>query len=148
MKTVISISFFFLVSINLFAQQTTEEEYNYITKGYKIQIESGLDMKKGYTLKDLGMWALNFNQEGNRQVTFKGLYRDGSLKPCAIMMIYQRPSTSHFDYYCIPSLDAEKDFWDRTLEHLNANYNNPNMKQLYSTLIWALMKFSASESSK
>lgn len=27
--------------------QTTQEEYNYITKGYKIQLESGLDMKKG-----------------------------------------------------------------------------------------------------
>jgi hypothetical protein len=26
---------------------TTEEEYNYLTKGYAIQISSGLDMKKG-----------------------------------------------------------------------------------------------------
>ena len=29
---------------------TTEEEYNYITKGYQIQLSSGLDMKKGYAV--------------------------------------------------------------------------------------------------
>jgi hypothetical protein len=29
---------------------TTEEEYNYMIKGYDIQISSGLDMKKGYTI--------------------------------------------------------------------------------------------------
>lgn len=39
-------------SVTLFGQ-TTEEEYNYLTKGYKVQIESGLDMKKGYEFKDL-----------------------------------------------------------------------------------------------
>ena len=29
---------------------TTEEEYNYMTKGYQMQESSGLDMKKGYAL--------------------------------------------------------------------------------------------------
>jgi hypothetical protein len=29
---------------------TTEEEYNYITKGYQIQLLSGLDIKKGYAV--------------------------------------------------------------------------------------------------
>ena len=33
--------------------QTTLEEYNYISKGYKIQLESGLDMKRGYLLEDI-----------------------------------------------------------------------------------------------
>ncbi len=29
---------------------TTMEEYNYVTKGLKIQLESGLDMKNGYAI--------------------------------------------------------------------------------------------------
>lgn len=29
---------------------TSEEEFNYMSKGYKAQIESGLDMKTGYTV--------------------------------------------------------------------------------------------------
>lgn len=32
--------------------KTTEEEYNYMTKGYKMQLEGGLDMKKGYITDD------------------------------------------------------------------------------------------------
>ena len=42
---------------------TTEEEYNYLTKGYKIQVESGLDMKKGYSLIDMGTYQLSFKGE-------------------------------------------------------------------------------------
>jgi hypothetical protein len=37
------ISFFFSKS-----QNTTEEEYNWMNKGYKVMITSGLDMKRGY----------------------------------------------------------------------------------------------------
>ena len=53
----------FMTSSALFAQldstlvrsaPTTMEEYNYMTKGYKIQVESGLDMKKGYYFEDMG----------------------------------------------------------------------------------------------
>ncbi len=57
-----------LLSINIYAQSqsinlrekasasvsksvTTEEEYLYMTKGFKVQIESGLDNKKGYIVK-------------------------------------------------------------------------------------------------
>ena len=32
---------------------TTEAEYNYLTKGYRVQMESGLDMTKGYTFQDM-----------------------------------------------------------------------------------------------
>jgi len=50
-KLLLSIALF--ASFNIYGQSiktlgTTLEEYNYITKGYKVQIESGLDMKKGY----------------------------------------------------------------------------------------------------
>ncbi len=33
--------------------QTTLEEYNYVTKGYHVQLTSGLDMKKGYEFEDI-----------------------------------------------------------------------------------------------
>lgn len=57
-----------LVSVSVFSQvkkdntvqwepaketDLTETEYNYLTKGLKIQKESGLDMKKGYMLNEL-----------------------------------------------------------------------------------------------
>ena len=69
-KLIIVITFILLSSsvAKMYAQPTSEEEYNYITKGYKVQVETGLDMKAGYHFKDLGDWGLKFN-DGRRGFT-------------------------------------------------------------------------------
>ena len=121
--------------------QTTQEEYNYITKGYAVQIESGLDMKKGYTFVDYGKWGLTHGDE-HRECIFKGLVRAGQVKPCAIMMIYRRTDVTNGVawYICIPSPESD-DLWRQTLEFVNTNIKDNNSMQ--NTLIWALMKFAA-----
>ncbi len=53
----ILLSLTYLKSYSQTISPTTIEEYNYITKGYKTMIESGLDMKKGYSFKDLGNYT-------------------------------------------------------------------------------------------
>jgi len=128
---------------------TTEEEYNYVTKGYKTQFESGLDMKKGYILKDLGEWSLKYDNV-TRGLTFKGLLRENDTIPCAVMAIYQKKNngkSSLTEYYCIPTLDAP-DLWDRTIAQLNENYTQANANEIYIAMIWALMKFSSQEIAK
>ena len=50
---------------------TTGDEYNYITKGYKVQIESGLDMKKGYEFRDI-----DTQESGGRKIVYKELIKD------------------------------------------------------------------------
>jgi len=139
------LTFFF--STNLLFGQTTQEEYNYITKGYKVQVESGLDMKKGYSLTDLGDWGLKNGSE-NRKCEFKGLVKQGQTKPCAIMMIYKRTDiTNGANYYiCIPSADASPEIWQQTLDFINANFKDNNT--MVQTVIWALMKFSSQEVAK
>jgi len=128
--------------------QTTLEEYNYITKGYKVQIESGLDMKKGYTLKDLGYWGLTFGAEV-RNVAFKGLYRSNETKPCAIMMIYKRTdiSTGAIYYICIPHPKSDESIWKSTLDFVNTNTSEKNTS-MSTTMIWALMKFASQEATQ
>lgn len=141
----------FLISIIFNASQsfcqTTQEEYNYITKGYKVQVESGLDMKKGYSLKDLGDWGLTFGVE-KRRCEFKALIREGQTTPCAIMMVYKRTDiTTGANYYiCIPSIDAPDDIWQQTLTFINTTFKGNDA--MLQTTIWALMKFSSQEASK
>lgn len=134
-------------STNMLVGQTTLEEYNYITKGYKIQLESGLDMKKGYSLTDLGDWGLKNGSE-NRRCEFKGLVKQGQTKPCAIMMIYKRTDISNgVNYYiCIPSAGSSPEIWQLTLDSINANFKDNN--SMVQTVIWALMKFSSQEVAK
>ncbi len=124
--------------------QTTQEEYDYITKGYKAQIENKLDMKAGYSLVELGDFGLSSGNE-QRICSFKGLVREGQTKPCAIMMVYKRsdlPDGKNDFYLCIPSFDA-KDLWTQTLEYVNQNFKNND--EMLKTIIWSLMKLSSQE---
>ena len=96
--------------------QTTLEEYNYVTKGYKIQIESGLDMKKGYTFKDLFVVSTNYSNVG-RITTYKALYRTGQASPCAIMLVYQRENLVT-EYVCVPHFLSDDSIWKMYAEKI------------------------------
>jgi hypothetical protein len=137
-------------STKSYSQVTTEEEYNYVIKGYQAQVEGGLDMKTGYILKDIGEWAALYT-DGTRGFKFIGLYRAADTKPCAIMAVYQKKDNgklSYQEYYCIPTSDAPQNLWDRTMQQLNANFGKPNANEILAGMAWSLMKFSAQEVAK
>lgn len=138
---------FFVLSVVSYSQ-TTLEEYNYITKGYKVQIESGLDMKKGYTLTNLGDWGLTFGTE-KRNVEFKGLYRANESLPCAIMMIFKRTDipTGATYYVCIPHPKSDESIWKLTLDFVNT-HTSEKSTAMSKTIIWALMKFASQEATQ
>lgn len=136
---------FSLFTVVLMAQvnPTTQEEYNYITKGYKIQQESGLDMKKGYSLKFYTETQVNGKVElwGDASVVCAGLFRDGEKKPCAMMLFYQNFALKSKDYLCVPSHDADKSLWDLHLTRFNNLGDNQKMmvhKCLAKTLHYLL----------
>jgi hypothetical protein len=112
---------------------TTLEEYNYLTKGYKIQVESGLDMKKGYTLK-----KLNDNEGFNYKMKFSALYRDKDTIPCAILVEATIPGLfgNSTDYICVPNHSAEKEIWQKYAGRISAN-------NLGAALAWGLGKCTA-----
>jgi|MDTD01.2.fsa_nt_gb hypothetical protein len=139
MKNII-IAILLMAALPLCAQ-TTQEEYNYLTKGYKTQIESGLDMKKGYKLIDYGVYEI---KEGNqtRQCEFKGLIKDGQTKPCAVLMIFKRtdlPNGAVY-YICIPSANANESIWKQTNDLVKSI---TDASGLYRAFINGLMRFSA-----
>ena len=61
-----------LISSLSFSQGTTQEEYNFMTKGYQQLLESGLDMKKGYALVDTVAFTV---QDGKYEIIFMNLLR-------------------------------------------------------------------------
>lgn len=133
MRTVFfSIILLFFAS-NVFSQ-TTLEEWNYITKGYKIQIESGLDMKKGYVLKDMLTTESNIGSI-YRTFNFKSLVKTSTGKTSAIMVEYIRDSGRDrtITYFCIPHKDSSYEIWDLTYRH-----NTNLQKDLAIAYSWAL----------
>ena len=112
---------FSLFTVVLLAQvePTTQEEYNYVTKGYKIQQESGLDMKKGYSIKTYPVRADGtvlvsaglFNETHRVFVQASGLYRDAEVHPCAIIITYTNINKNFTEHFCIPSANAATSLW-------------------------------------
>jgi len=76
---------------------TTEAEYNYLTKGYKVQIESGLDMKKGYTIDDATVVRRN-----SYTFDIKFLMREKNNEMAAILIIAKSETWGNIYYICLP----------------------------------------------
>lgn len=109
MKKLIATIFLIAAMIgNSFAQGktgvTTEEEYNYMTKGYQMQLAGGLDMKKGYTAGDATTIA-----EGSYSFKFIPLYRGEGAAGLLVGYIVKAVSTSWNNtyWYGLPIGDKE-----------------------------------------
>jgi len=128
MKTVCTISLLFLAGMA--TAQTTLEEYNYVTKGYKIQVESGLDMKKGYVMKDLFEVFIRIEINDSPfgvapktiKTTAKGLYRTGQTSPCAIMLI-ESAGSQIGKPVCIPHYLSEESIWELYTKSIRSGYD-------------------------
>jgi hypothetical protein len=119
MKKIFAILFASLYVITA-QSQTTQEEYNYVTKGYKVQVESGLDMKKGYIIKDLDMVSQTAsNGTTIRQASLKKLTKTSTNEAVAFMIVYQRAGKVP-EYFCIPSPTASQELRDAFYVSLTA----------------------------
>lgn len=76
---------------------TTEEEYNYLTKGYRVQTESGLDMKKGYKFSDSEVIPM-----GNYSFELKSLIREAKNELAGILIISKSKISGNTYYVAIP----------------------------------------------
>lgn len=97
---------------------TDEEEYNMGTVGYKMLMQMKVPLKEGYKVKDLASY-----EYGERKADFKGLFRPGQEKPCAVIMVYSGMRGAP-EYYCIPTADAPEKLWDRYQKSLVGETEN------------------------
>ncbi len=139
-KTIIISALVALTSIfstAIFAQ-TTQEEYNYLSKGYKVQIESGLDMKKGYELEDIDKQSTK-----ERTAELKVLYRvkDNKKETAAYMVVYNRTGYA-IEYICIPHPNSDEEIHNKYWKVLYDGTNNSSQRlQLISYLLSKRMKW-------
>lgn len=113
-----------VISSSKVKAQTSLEEYNYITKGYKVQIESGLDMKKGYEFVDIDKYGNEV-----RTAELKALYRikDNNRIIACYLLEYQSKGYPK-EYICIPNPNSEPDilkkYWDQLYDGSFTNVSN------------------------
>jgi hypothetical protein len=116
-----------LITVYSYAQKTaptTQDEYTYVTKGLKGQIESGVGVKPGYKLVDLGQ-----HNEGGKTLNVSGMYRDGENHPCAIVLVYKNGGKE--SYLCMPTEDAPSVLWDNYMGSLKVMGENLSWADYY-----------------
>ena len=112
--------------------QTTMEEYNYVTKGYKVQIESGLDMKKGYEFKSIDTVSTKI-----ATAEMKILYRlkENKKDIAAYLIIYKREARN-IEYICIPNPKSDDEIIKKFYSVLWDGYSEASSKgQLISIIL-------------
>ena len=115
------------------------EEYNYVTKGYKIQIESGLDMKKGYELEGIEEKSTDL-----RNAKLSALYRmlpTGKKEIAAYMILYTRTGNPT-EYICVPHPGSDEDVMSKYWTQLYDGANDSSQRlQLIVYLLTTRLKW-------
>ncbi|MDH7912554.1 hypothetical protein [Winogradskyella sp. SYSU M77433] len=111
-----SISFFFQICVG----QTTMTEYNYLTKGYKLDLETGRDIKNGYRIS-LACPTITQKLNGaERSITIYKFILLEEERTVALLVKLGRTDTNYIGYYCLPDNKSDievlekatKDFFD------------------------------------
>ena len=135
MKKILFLTTIVLFSFVAFGQvQTTQEEYNYCTKGLKAQYANGLDTKKGYTIELYEKIPAGKDSQTNKDrfLFYYLLKRDIDKKTAAIvLMIGNDVSSSSTVFFCIPAFDSDSEIWKQYFASLTAAGSCP----MYPALI-------------
>ena len=138
MKRIITLlvnCFIFFLSVN---SQTTIEELNYLNKGYKYQQDMGLDMKKGYELKEIN----EFNAQiysGDRSMSFYGLFKEG--QPAGILVIFKGQYT--LLHYGLPLWMSENEVWNEAAKYYKSSISTGNgwgYNTIAQDYLWASLR--------
>ncbi len=124
----------FILTSSVAFCQTTDEEYNYLTKGYAVQVSSGLDMKAGYSITDKGNTPIDLGT--TITVNVKYLYRTtGNVYAGALLTVNGMKGATK--YFCVPAPGSSMTLWNNTLSAMQAAYGND--KAGYEAIMWSLM---------
>ncbi len=114
--------------------QTTDDEYNYLTKGYAVQVSSGLDMKAGYSITDKGNVPIDLGT--TITVNVKYLYMtSGNVYSGALLTVNGMKGATK--YFCVPAPGSAQVQWNNTLSAMQTAFGSD--KSGYEAIMWAVM---------
>lgn len=126
MKKILLLLIVLFVSTYSFSH-TTEEEYSYVTKGLKIQIDGGLDMKKGYELKTVKVLNSNLKRAELGQ-----LIRTSDKSIACYWLKFTNFKTY---YFCLPNPDSTTDLINKCNSDLIKGMNAHSMSMVVITML-------------
>lgn len=140
MNHIILITTFLLFTGAAFSQAGNEIMfYNYATKGFKSQLENGLDpVKEGYTITKFTEVKMKTIQMREFIMWDKRTY-EIACNIIAVGDLANETDLNKIDFFCIPSKNASAEFWEKCLSDIRKKYeNNP---ELLMEVLGCVLKF-------
>ncbi len=108
---------FLFVSFGVFAQGTTQKEFNYLSKGYKDDLEMGKDIIQGYSIELLSSnvtITIENNKNVKRETSIYKFTRVESEKIAAFLIIDKRFDNGAITYICLPNASSDQNIWTQS----------------------------------
>lgn len=116
--------------------QTTETEYNYITRGLLQDKKDGRDMKEGYTMQLVtSPTIINYGDKSWRSVTLF-YFKKGTVNKAFILECTD--SKGNKRYMCIPAYNSAQPIWDMAFNEFKGEGSEWQI-----VFFWAMAKLSS-----
>ena len=113
------------------------EEYIYVIKGYKNNLELGQDIKRGYEIIDVDEASI-----GERKVTLKKLVKTSPQRKTVAYIVTYKKGQGNTEYICIPHPNSDTKIRDLYWKALHDGKNDDSQRlQLVSFLLSRQMKW-------
>ena len=131
MKKIISLALV-LFCLTTVKAQTSRQDYLYVTSGIKDDYSKGKEIKSGYFLEKIGTESsvTMGNIKRNAQLLY---FKKGKETKAFVLTVWD--SNNNYNYYCIPTSDADSDIWNMAFSDINAAG-----KEWHIVFAWALAK--------
>jgi len=132
MKKIITLAVAMFAIVCFANAQTSWQDYRYVTEGLKDDFLKGKGVKSGYYLYNIGTenWVSTGNIKRNAQIFY---FKKGDVNKAFIIKIWD--SENNFNYYCIPTADADTQIWNMAFKAIS-----DAGKEWHLVFAWALAK--------
>jgi hypothetical protein len=97
----------FILGSGLAYSQTTQDEYNYLTKGWLTMQKQGLGMKQGYSTADRGKYTLDYNGY-NLEVSILALVRTADNSTAGFIIMVHDTKKDNTQYFGVPAKNTDQ----------------------------------------
>ena len=127
---------FILGSGVAYSQSTTQDEYNYMTKGWLTMQKQGLGMKAGYATADRGKYILDYSGY-NLEVSILCLTRSADNTTAGFIVMVHDTKKNETQYFGVPAKGTEQAIWNQTISSIRGVYGkDPNG---FESIMYAMM---------
>ena len=126
----------FILASGLTYAQTTQDEYNYMTKGWLTMQNQGLGNKQGYNTSDKGKYVQDYGSY-RLEVSVLCLTRTADNSTAGYIVMVHDTKKNNTQYFGVPTKNSDQGIWNQTITAIRTIYGKDQTG--YEAIMYAMM---------